>query len=44
MVRDGRYRGEHLINFEADHGEIIGLFGKKESQSLNLVKEVVENW
>ena len=44
MVMNILCRGEHLINFEADHGEIIGIFGKKESQSMKLVKEIVESW
>ena len=36
--------GEHLVNFELDHGEVIGVYGSQECESLKTVKEVVEDY
>ena len=36
--------GNHLTNFEADHGEVIGIYGEKRAASLKVVKEVVTDW
>lgn len=36
--------GNHLTNFEADHGEVIGLYGAKKVESLKTVQQIAEDW
>jgi hypothetical protein len=36
--------GNHLTNFEADHGEVIGLYGNKRAESLKTVQQIAEDW
>lgn len=35
--------GEHLVNFEADHGEVIGIYGDRNCASLKTLNEIAEN-
>ena len=35
--------GNHLVNFEADHGEVIGVYGNKNCESLKAVNELIDN-
>lgn len=36
--------GNHVTNFEADHGEVIGIYGAKSPASLKAVKDIAADW
>lgn len=36
--------GQHVANFEADHGEVIGIYGSRNVGSLQTVRSIAKDW